>query len=406
MLGEVPFRQYYGTVDATPLFVMLAGPYGERTGDWALVAELWPAIERALAWLDGPRRHGRRRSHRVRARRQDRPFQPGLEGLPRLRSSTPTAASPRARSRWSRCRATPTRRGLPHRFARARSDLEDRVGRAGARRPRRMRQVFEERFWCDSMGFYASRWTAARRRAACARAIRVTPCGRASSAPSAAPRRLEAARQRFLLRLGRPHRRQGRGALQPDVLPQRLDLAARQRPARARPGPRRRQEGHRRHLRGADARDLLLDQRRIPELYCGFRRRPGRGPTLYPAACSPQAWAAAAPFSLHPVDARARVPARAQRGAPQQPVRAADRAGRSRCAMSRSAVPAPISPCARALAAWRWRCCARRATCTSRWSWTFRAAARLSSCRRGSSGLDAPKLRADLATARPSREYI
>ena len=41
-----------------------------------------------------------------------------------------------------------------------------------------------------------------------------------------------------------------------------------------------------------------LDQRRIPELFCGFRRRPGRGPTLYPAACSPQAWAAAAPFSL------------------------------------------------------------------------------------------------------------
>jgi glycogen debranching enzyme len=41
-----------------------------------------------------------------------------------------------------------------------------------------------------------------------------------------------------------------------------------------------------------------MDHRRIPELYCGFRRRPGRGPTLYPAACSPQAWAAGAPFSM------------------------------------------------------------------------------------------------------------
>ena len=41
-----------------------------------------------------------------------------------------------------------------------------------------------------------------------------------------------------------------------------------------------------------------LDHRRIPELYCGFRRRPGRGPTLYPAACSPQAWAAGAPFMM------------------------------------------------------------------------------------------------------------
>ena len=54
LLNEVPFHQYYGTVDATPLFVMLAGQYAERTGNWALIRELWPAIERALAWLDGP----------------------------------------------------------------------------------------------------------------------------------------------------------------------------------------------------------------------------------------------------------------------------------------------------------------------------------------------------------------
>jgi glycogen debranching enzyme len=48
-------------------------------------------------------------------------------------------------------------------------------------------------------------------------------------------------------------------------------------------------------LMGAAA---YMDQRRIPELYCGFRRRPGRGPTLYPAACSPQAWAASAPLFM------------------------------------------------------------------------------------------------------------
>src|SRR5204862_265800 len=52
-LREVPFGLYYGTVDATPLFVMLAGLYAERTGDDATVAELWPTIEAALAWIDG-----------------------------------------------------------------------------------------------------------------------------------------------------------------------------------------------------------------------------------------------------------------------------------------------------------------------------------------------------------------
>lgn len=34
-----------------------------------------------------------------------------------------------------------------------------------------------------------------------------------------------------------------------------------------------------------------FEQRRLPELYCGFDRRPGEGPTSYPVACSPQAWA-------------------------------------------------------------------------------------------------------------------
>jgi glycogen debranching enzyme len=38
--------------------------------------------------------------------------------------------------------------------------------------------------------------------------------------------------------------------------------------------------------------------RRLPELFCGFLRRPRRGPTAYPVACSPQAWAAAAPFAF------------------------------------------------------------------------------------------------------------
>jgi glycogen debranching enzyme len=43
---------------------------------------------------------------------------------------------------------------------------------------------------------------------------------------------------------------------------------------------------------------LHFDLHRLPELFCGFPRRPGAGPTLYPVACSPQAWAAAAPFAM------------------------------------------------------------------------------------------------------------
>jgi glycogen debranching enzyme len=41
-----------------------------------------------------------------------------------------------------------------------------------------------------------------------------------------------------------------------------------------------------------------MDLRRLPELFCGFRRQRGHGPTLYPVACTPQAWASATPFTL------------------------------------------------------------------------------------------------------------
>jgi glycogen debranching enzyme len=43
---------------------------------------------------------------------------------------------------------------------------------------------------------------------------------------------------------------------------------------------------------------MHVDLHRLPELFCGFSRRPGEGPTGYPVACRPQAWAAGAVFML------------------------------------------------------------------------------------------------------------
>jgi glycogen debranching enzyme len=51
-LGEVPFGRYYGSVDATPLFVMLAGDYCQRTNDLTFLKTLWPHVEAALAWIE------------------------------------------------------------------------------------------------------------------------------------------------------------------------------------------------------------------------------------------------------------------------------------------------------------------------------------------------------------------
>jgi glycogen debranching enzyme len=51
-LGEIPFKLYYGTIDATPLFISLAGAYLERTNDFKTIKKIWPNIKRALNWID------------------------------------------------------------------------------------------------------------------------------------------------------------------------------------------------------------------------------------------------------------------------------------------------------------------------------------------------------------------
>ena len=50
-LNEIPFGLYYGSIDSTPLFVILAGAYYERTGDLEMIQSLWPNIESAMKWI-------------------------------------------------------------------------------------------------------------------------------------------------------------------------------------------------------------------------------------------------------------------------------------------------------------------------------------------------------------------
>src|SRR4030095_14180673 len=59
-----------------------------------------------------------------------------------------------------------------------------------------------------------------------------------------------------------------------------------------------RKDGAAKVLRGLFEASLHFDLHRMPELFCGFRQRSNEGPTLYPVACAPQAWAAGAVFLL------------------------------------------------------------------------------------------------------------
>lgn len=104
-LGEVPFGLYYGSVDATPLFVMLAGLYAERTGDDAIIVELWPAIKRRSSGSMAPAiSMATALSNTTAQPSGGSPIKVGR--TPKTLFSTPMAAWQKVQSRWPRYRVT------------------------------------------------------------------------------------------------------------------------------------------------------------------------------------------------------------------------------------------------------------------------------------------------------------
>ena len=109
-LQEVPFGRYYGGVDTTPLFVMLAGAYESRTGDRTLVDSIWDSLLAATRLDRAAARRESDRISRLRARRSRPAWSTRRGKTVTIRCSTTTAAFRKGRSRSSKCRATRTRR--------------------------------------------------------------------------------------------------------------------------------------------------------------------------------------------------------------------------------------------------------------------------------------------------------
>ena len=153
-LREVPFGLYYGSVDATPLFVLLAGAYVERTGDMSNDRRV-VARHRGRARLDRRTwRPGWRRLRRVPAGHRAGPGQSGLEGF--VRCDLPCRRQPGRRQRRAR-RGAGLRVSRPssrRRDARAGSDVQEQASRL-ERRGRRLAERFEAAFWCPELETYA-----------------------------------------------------------------------------------------------------------------------------------------------------------------------------------------------------------------------------------------------------------
>lgn len=296
-LGEVPFDRYYGSVDATPLFVMLAGAYYERTGDRAFIQQIWANIELALKWID---EYGDidgdgfidylRYSHK------------GLvnQGWKDSHDSVFHADGSMAEGPISLCEV----QGYIYAAKRRASELAAVLGLTEKARRLQMeaqtlRDQFEDVFWCDDLSIYALALDGKKRPCR----VRTSNAGHCLFTGIASPERAWLTAQTLLSEdmysgwgirtVASSEIRYNpmsyhNGSVWPHdnaVIAHGLasygfnDLAVRL-------------------LTGLFDASLFVDLHRLPELFCGFRRRPGEGPTLYPVACSPQAWAAASVFML------------------------------------------------------------------------------------------------------------
>ena len=293
-LHEIPFGEYYGGVDTTPLFVMLAGAYGERTGDLGLIEELWPALVRAIEWVEGP----------------------GDSNGDGLVDYLRGADSGLANQGWKdsqdsvfhadgRDPAGPIAlvevQGYCFAALKAMAQLAERRGDPMAAqrwraKAEKLRLIVEERFWDDELRYYAMALDG--EGAPCR--VRGSNAGHLLYTGLAAPGR---ARQ-VIDQLLKPPFHSGWGVrtladgearFNPlsyhngSIWPHDTALCA---AGMARYGER---NGVVRILDDLFEAAVYFSMR-LPELYCGFKRGPGESPVAYPVACLPQAWASGALF--------------------------------------------------------------------------------------------------------------
>ena len=296
-LGEVPFGLYYGSVDATPLFVVLAGLYFERTGDLDTITELWPNVEAALRWID---EYGDRDGDGfVEYRAQS---EAGLtnQGWKDSRDSVFHADGELATGPIALCEVQGYVYAAKRHAARMATALGSAVLAASLEEQAvAMKDRFEAAFWCDEISTYAMALDGDK--APCR--VRTSNAGQVLLTGIADPKRAALVADLLLDRefysgwgirtVARSEARYNpmsyhNGSVWPhDNALIALGMA---------------RYGFTEHIQrlfsGMFDAAAYMDLRRLPELFCGFRRLPGKGPTSYPVACAPQAWASAAPFAM------------------------------------------------------------------------------------------------------------
>ena len=296
-LGEIPFRRYYGSIDATPLFVMLAGAYYKRTGDRAFIESIWPNVERALEWIDrygdsdgdGFVEYSRKSKHGL-ANQGWKDSQDAIfhgDGAP-------------AEGAIALCEV----QGYVYAAKGAASELAKILGDAPrsrelSKQAEALCRRFEKAFWCEDLSTYAIALDG-NKQPCRVRTSNAGHCLFAGVATAEHARRVvttltdETSFSGWGIRTvaSSEARYNPMSYHNGSIWPHDNALIA---AGFARYGLK---ESSAVVLAGLLDASIFLDLHRLPELFCGFPRRPGESPTLYPVACNPQAWASAAIFLL------------------------------------------------------------------------------------------------------------
>ena len=295
--GEVPHTPYYGSADATPLFLVLLSEYVQWTDDRATLAELMPAAERALQWLDrfgdrdgdGLLEYQRRSPKGLR----NQGWKDSHDGVP-FASGTP--AEPPIALVEVQGYAVDARRRMARLYrALGRHDEAARL-LAGARA---LVQRIDERYWIEAKGTFALALDAEKRQVD---AVTSNPghllfsraCSEARAQKVAASLLSPAMWSGWGIRT----LAKGQPAYNPlsyhngTVWPHDNAMAAM---GMAYYGMTR---SAGRVLDGLWSAAQHFRHLRLPELFCGLDRGVGHFPVHYPVACSPQAWASGALFLL------------------------------------------------------------------------------------------------------------
>jgi glycogen debranching enzyme len=296
-LKEVPFGAYYGSVDSTPLFVVLAGLYWQRTADDQLLRELWPNIEAALRWMDTyGDRDGDGFIEYYRAAPSGLVNQGWKDSGDSIFYADGTLCSGpvalvevQAYSYEGRTLAALLARHMGF----------DRRARELAQQAESLKSRFEACFWSEELGSYAVALDGSKRPClvAASNAGQILRSGIATGRCASSVADLMMSPQLFS---GWGVRTVANDAIRYNpmsyhngsIWPHDNALIG------AGLGACGRRDGVERILTGLLDAAMLMDQHRLPELFCGFPRRRGRAPVLYPVACSPQAWASGALFYL------------------------------------------------------------------------------------------------------------